>query len=245
MDEILIEDTNHIRTIQFNRPQKLNAINLSMYETLQQTLQEGEQDPQIHLFFIKGHTQCFTSGHDLQDFLHGQHLSAEHPTVAFLYQLLQLKKPLVAAVSGHAIGIGTTLLLHCDLVYCTQSAKFQLPFVNLNLVPEAACSFLLPQLCGVHKASEILMLGEPFSAEEAQNIGLVNHITTDESLDTYAFEKVSQLAQKPQEALIQTKALLRSTVQNQTKVQLDQELKKFAEHLQLPATKERLQHFFS
>ena len=245
MDEILVEDTKNIRTIQLNRPQKLNAIDLSMYKALQQTLYEGEQDPHIHLFLIKGHAQGFTAGHDLQDFLHGQHLNADHPTVAFLYQLLQLKKPLVASVSGHAIGIGTTMLLHCDMVYCTEGAQFQLPFVNLNLVPEAACSFLLPQLCGLHKASELLMLGHPFSAAEAQQMGLVNRILPHESVDAYAFEQACQLAQKPQEALLQTKALLRRSLQQQAQTHLEQELKKFAEHLTLPATKERLQSFFS
>tara|TARA_B100001094_G_C18193376_1_gene808875 strand:- start:1645 stop:2382 length:738 start_codon:yes stop_codon:yes gene_type:complete len=245
MDDILIEDTKNVRIIQFNRPQKLNAINLSMYKALQQTLHEGEQDPDVHVFFIKGQAQGFTAGHDLQDFLQGQNLSATHPTVAFLYQLLQLKKPLIAAVSGHAIGIGTTLLLHCDMVYASDDAQFQLPFVNLNLVPEAACSYLLPQLCGLQKASELLMLGDPFGAQQAKEIGLVNHIVQQETLDAYAFEKASQLAQKPQEALIQTKALLRSTMHKQAQVHLEQELKQFAEHLTLPATKERLQRFFS
>ncbi|MGL4900792.1 MAG: enoyl-CoA hydratase-related protein, partial [Shewanella sp.] len=148
MSHIQVQDDQGVRIISFNRPEKRNALDLNMYKLLTEYLIAGEADNDIRAFMLHGQHNCFTSGNDVADFLKNSELDQNHPTVRFLFCLLELKKPLVAAVSGAAVGIGTTLLLHCDLVYADSSAKFQLPFVNLALVPEAGASLLLPELVG-------------------------------------------------------------------------------------------------
>jgi enoyl-CoA hydratase/carnithine racemase len=242
MDTVLIEDTQNVRTIQLNRPEKLNALNLAMYSELTRALLEGEKDPNVHVFLIQGTPDFFTTGHDLRDFIQGKHMSQTHPTVRFLYQLIKLKKPLIASVCGHAIGIGTTILMHCDMVFCGDNAHFQLPFTGFNLVPEAASTFWLPRLSGYQKAAQWLMLGEPFYAEEAKKFGLVNEIYLPEKTYEAALLTAQRLAKKPQKAVLATKALLKSpAIKAQEKSHLEKELRLFARYLKLTETRQRIQ----
>ncbi|MBV7317057.1 enoyl-CoA hydratase-related protein [Shewanella sp. NIFS-20-20] len=231
MNNIQVQDHQGVRIICFNRPEKRNALNLDMYKRVTEYLIEGEADNGIRAFMFYGNNQCFTSGNDISDFLANGNLGPTHPTVRFLYCLLELKKPIVAAVSGCAVGIGTTLLLHCDLVYADDTASFQLPFVNLALVPEAGASLLLPELIGYQKAAELLLLGDSFSAQTAKQLNMINGIVANEELYQFALSRAIRLAAQPPEALQATRQLMRphkSRVQHQ----MHQELEQFGERLQ-------------
>jgi enoyl-CoA hydratase/carnithine racemase len=244
MSTIQIQDEQGVRVITINRPDKRNALNLDMYTQLTEYLIQGESDNGINAFMIKGQTNCFTSGNDVADFLKNSNLGPEHPAFRFLFTLLDLNKPIVAAVTGAAVGIGTTLLLHCDLVYADSSAKFQLPFVNLALVPEAGASLLLPHLVGLQKASELLLLGESFDADEAYRINLVNQIIASSQLFDHALLQAIKLAQKPPQALQASRKLIRHD-KERVKAQMDKELKEFAVRLQSDEAKERFQAFLN
>lgn len=200
---------NNIAAITFNRPDKKNALTQDMYQDIVNALIKIEISDNIHVVIIKGNIDCFTSGNDLNDFLSSK-LTKEHPVITFLYKLANFKKPLIAAVTGAAIGIGTTMLLHCDLVYCTPSTRFQLPFINLGLTPEAAISLLLPMISSHQIASELLLLGETFNAQKAKSLGFVNDIIETEDLFEHCDKIASTLANKPKNALFKTKELLKS-----------------------------------
>ncbi|MGL4476224.1 MAG: enoyl-CoA hydratase-related protein [Shewanella sp.] len=225
MNNIQVQDHQGVRIICFNRPEKRNALNLDMYKRVTEYLIEGEADNGIRAFMFCGKNQCFTSGNDIADFLNNGDLGPTHPAVRFLYCLLELKKPVVAAVSGSAVGIGTTLLLHCDLVYADDSAVFQLPFVNLALVPEAGATLLLPKLIGYQKAAELLLLGESFSAETAKQLNMINDIVEASQLYEFALAKAVRLAQQSPQSLQATRQLMRphkSRVQHQMHQELEQ-----------------------
>ncbi len=242
MSALLVNDKNGVRTICFNKPAKLNAIDLKMYKQLTEYLIQGESDNDIRAFLIKGSGDHFTSGNDIADFLNGGDLQNNHPAVRFLYCLLELKKPLIASVSGTAVGIGTTLLLHCDLVYAEPSAKFQLPFVQLGLVPEAGCSMLLPQLVGHQKAAELLLLGEPFSAKQALEFGIVNQIVEIDNLHEFAEKKAVQVARQPVNAVRETLKLMRP-YKHKIQHQMYQELEIFSACLKSEETQKKFSQF--
>lgn len=243
MSLITMRDEQGVRIISFNRVDKRNAFNLEMYQQLTEYLIQGDSDNAIRAFMLHGEGNCFTSGNDIADFLKSGKLDKQHPTVKFLYTLLNLKKPLVAAVQGAAVGIGTTLLLHCDLVYADNSAKFQMPFVNLALVPEAASSLLLPQLVGPQKAAELILLGEPFNANYAAELNIINQVI-DGDVVAYALDKAFKLAKQPPQALQASRQLLRH---NQSKVieQMELELTHFDTRLQSDEAKALFQAFLS
>src|SRR5579859_2852641 len=161
------------------RPQRKNALTLAMYAAMTEALEAAGRDDAVRAVLIRGEGGSFTSGNDLGDFMQSPPTDENSPVLRFLAKLSAFDKPLVAAVEGHAIGIGTTMLLHCDLVYAAPSARFQLPFVNLALVPEAASSFLLPRLAGHVHAAELLFFGEPFDAATARDLGIVNAVADD------------------------------------------------------------------
>lgn len=206
-----IEVSQHdgICEILISRPERKNALTHGMYTALHEAVSAAEADPGVRVLMISGAGQCFTSGNDLQDFLQHPPQDENAPVMVLLDKLLHARKPIVAAVSGHAVGIGTTLLLHCDLVYCDTTARFQLPFANLGLCPEAGSSYLLPLMAGHRKAAELLMLGQPFSPETAREIGLVNEVVSPEALPALAQARARQLADQPTAAVLLTKSLLR------------------------------------
>ena len=210
MAELLIQQQGAVLKLGLNRPEKKNALSQQMYRQLSAALEQAAADNSIHVVLLHGSSDCFSAGNDLKDFLAAGVLDTEHPTVQFLYLLAQCPKPLIAAVSGLAIGIGTTALLHCDLVYAADTACFQLPFTQLGLCPEAASSLLLPRLVGYQRAAQHLLLGERFDAAQAHAMGLVNQVVTHAELEALAWQKAQQLAALPADAVQTSKTLLKA-----------------------------------
>jgi enoyl-CoA hydratase/carnithine racemase len=243
MDLILTERADGVLRVELNRPEKKNAITIAMYRALGDALQSASADAGVRAVLLQGKPEIFSSGNDLSDFLADPPRSEDTPPFKFLRVLARFDKPLVAAVSGAAIGIGTTMLLHCDLVYAAAGARFQLPFASLGLAPEAASSLLLPRLAGWQKAAELLMLGEPFGAEAAREIGLVNEIVAPEKLLETALAKARALAAKPPAALRATKALMKQALLAEVEGAMAREAKAFGERLVSPEAKEAFSAF--
>lgn len=208
MIDVLVEDRAAVRTITLNRPEKKNALTPGMYTIMAKALSEAAGDFAIRAVIITGAGSAFTGGNDISDFLETPPTGPDSPVFHFLYALHDFPKPLIAAVHGNAVGIGTTALLHCDIVVAAPDSKFQMPFVNLGLVPEAGSSLLFPKLVGHAKASEIFLTGRPFGAEEALGMGLVNKVSPDYLAD--AISMAEAIAAQPPTAVINTKALLKS-----------------------------------
>jgi enoyl-CoA hydratase/carnithine racemase len=211
MSDILTSQADGILTITLNRPDKKNALTSAMYATLADALEAADADPAVRVILFAGNGGAFTAGNDLQDFLNNPPQGDNTPVFRFLRAISTASKPLVAAVSGVAVGVGTTMLLHCDLVYAGESAKLSLPFVNLALVPEAASSLLLPAMIGHHRAAELFMLGEAFTPATAKDYGIVNAIYPDDRLLAEATAVAKKLAAKPPTAMRLTKQLLKRT----------------------------------
>ncbi|HYG90841.1 MAG TPA: enoyl-CoA hydratase [Azospirillum sp.] len=209
---IAVIDQDGARLIRMERPEKKNALTLAMYSAMAEAIRSGECDDGVLNFVITGVPGAFCAGNDLTDFLSIGSATGT-PILEFIDAIMWATKPVIAAVDGVAVGIGTTMLLHCDLVYATPTARFQLPFVNLGLVPEAASSLLLPRLVGHQKAAELVLLGDPFDAATAHGFGLVNAIIGTEELLDYALAVVRKLAAKPQGAIRRTKALLKADIE--------------------------------
>jgi enoyl-CoA hydratase/carnithine racemase len=227
--DVSIDD--YIMSIKINRPEKKNAINQAMYEVMSSALVDADARDDVRAIVLLGVEGCFTAGNDLADF------NTRKPTgltkaAEFLLVLHDLKKPLIAAVSGLAVGIGTTLLLHCDLVYAADDTRFRLPFVNLGLCPEAGSSLMLPAISGHRSASELLLLGGFFDSEMAIKTGLVNQAMPDDQLLNFAFEQAKQLALQPAEALLETKCLLKSGSYEEVKQRILDESEVFSRLLQ-------------
>src|SRR5260370_6541055 len=203
--DIQIARSGAVLEIYFNRPQKKNALTSAMYLAMVQAFQEAESDAEIRIILLSGTPGAFTAGNDLGDFLNSPPRQGDSAGMQFLRVLAQSTRVLVAAVRGVAIGIGTTMLLHCDLVIAGRGARFQLPFVDLALVPEAASTLLLPRLVGHQRAAELFFLGEPFDAERALDLGLVNRVVEEGQALVTAQELAARLAAKPPAALALTR----------------------------------------
>lgn len=218
MSDVVVSQNENVLVLTLSRPHKKNALTRQMYLELANAIHYAEHDPQIKVILIEGDDGCFTAGNDMHDFIAAVEKDAEEvpETEQFMRALLQCKIPVVAKVEGLAIGIGTTLLLHCDFVYASPSARFMMPFINLGLVPEYAASFILPKLVGHVKAAELLMLGESFSAEDAQQMGLINAVLEPNELNKKIEQVTHSLTKKPRQALLQTKSLLKHDQQHVT-----------------------------
>ena len=243
MDHILTERRDSVLRIEFNRADKKNAITAAMYQALAEALLAAETDGFVRVVLVHGKADIFTAGNDLQDFLANPPRDESTPVFRFLRAVSHFGKPLVAAVGGLAVGVGTTMLLHCDLVFCAPGTRFSLPFVNLALCPEAASSYLLPRLAGYQRAAELLMLGEPFSAERAREIGLVNEIVAPEKLLDTAWASAARLAQKPAASLVATKALMKRGLIGPIDQAMAAESAVFLEYLGSPEAKEAFSAF--
>lgn len=195
--------------VTFDRPDKKNALNRAMYMAATGALRQAEADPSIGAVVLAGSGGVFTAGNDIADFLDTSAEPGEFPAFTFIKALAACETPLIAAIEGIAIGIGATMMLHCDLVYVAPGTVFHLPFVDLGLVPEAACSLLLPRRVGMAKAAELLLLCESFDAEEAVRLGLVNAIVPACELCGFAIERAGRLATKPRAAIAATRRLMR------------------------------------
>jgi enoyl-CoA hydratase/carnithine racemase len=243
MSDIVLQRHNSVLQISLNRPAKKNALSQQMYRELTAALAQAATDNSIHVVLLQGSADCFSAGNDLQDFLGAGELNAQHPTVQFLYQLAQFPKPLVAAVAGLAIGIGTTALLHCDLVYAADNCRFQLPFTNLGLCPEAGSSVLLANVAGYQRAAQYLLLGEAFDAAQAQQMGLVNQVVSQDAVMALALEKATALAALPADAVQSSKALLKPQ-QSLTLQTIANELVEFQRLLNGAECQQRITAFF-
>ena len=243
MNKILTELEAGVLRIMFNRAAKKNAITNAMYQALAHALRHAERESAVRVALIHGAPEVFTAGNDLQDFLASPPRSTDAPVFQFLRAIHEFPKPLVAAVSGLAVGVGTTMLLHCDFVYCAPGTRFSMPFVNLGLCPEAGSSFLLPRLAGYQRAAELLMLGEPFAAETAKEIGLVNAIVPAEALVATAMATAGKLASKPAAGLRETKMLMKQGLHDAVKRAMSDESEAFRERLESPEAKEAFTAF--
>lgn len=241
-EHVLTAVHNRVTTILINRPDKKNALTRAMYVALTEAVRRAGEDTNTRVILLAGAGDCFTAGNDIADFANAK--PGEAPVaIEYLRTLAEAKKPVIAAVSGVAIGIGTTMLLHCDLVYASENARLQLPFVNLGLCPEAGSSLILPAMAGYHRAAELILFGEPFSAEEARQLGLVNRILAGHELMSTVMERALQLAEKPPAALKATRMLLKSGTRDAISRALDRETEQFAALLHGPEAKEAMMAF--
>ena len=237
MSDILTHTDAGVMTITFNRLDKKNSITSSMYADMAEALAQAAADPAVRVVVFQGHESIFSAGNDIGDFLNQPPTTQESPVFRFLRGIATFEKPLLAAVAGPAVGIGTTMLFHCDLVYAGDNAAFSMPFVNLGLCPEAASSLLAPRMFGYHRAAEALLMGEPFFAEAAQEVGLVNRVVPPTEVNGYAQAQARKLAAKPLTSLIATKRLMKGDTQAVLK-KMDEEGQDFGRMLREPAAKE-------
>ena len=243
MTDILSHTEAGVTTITLNRVDKKNSITSAMYAAMADALEQAQQDAAVRVVVIQGHATVFSAGNDIGDFLNNPPSMQESPVQRFLRGISSFTKPLVAAVCGPAVGIGTTLLFHCDLVYAGDNAAFSMPFVNLGLCPEAASSLLVPQMLGYHRAAEALLLGEPFMAEAALEVGLVNRIVPPLEANAVAQAQARKLAAKPMSALVETKRLMKKGQANLVAQQIGEENASFGRMLREPAAREALGAF--
>ena len=243
MTDILNHTEAGVMTLTFNRVGKKNSLTAEMYSTLAQALIQAQSDPAVRVLVFQGHETVFSAGNDIADFLNHPPETADAPVFQFLRAVADFSKPMIAAVSGPAVGIGTTLLFHCDLVYAGDNAAFAMPFVNLGLCPEAASSLLAPQMFGYHRAAEALLLGEPFYAEAALEVGLVNRVVPPTEVNNVAQTTARKLAAKPLSALIETKRLMKLGMTARISAQMDAEAASFGRMLREPAAKEAFSAF--
>jgi enoyl-CoA hydratase/carnithine racemase len=243
--DILIERTDGVMAIGLNRPDKKNAITPAMYQQMAVALGEAETDPTVRAILLHGSESIFSAGNDLEDFMKTPPSATDAPVFQFLRRLSTASKPVVAAVAGPAVGIGTTLLLHCDLVYAAENARFSLPFAQLGLCPEAASSLLLPRLAGYQRAAEKLLLGEVFDAREAADMGIVNRILPLAQLKDFALQQARKLASLPASSLRVTKALMKGAGADAIDARMVEEAGHFGAMLRAPEAREAFTAFFA
>jgi len=245
MSEIIKRLHNGVLELTLNRPEKRNALTESMYIELKTILDDAKRNPQARVLLLSGQKFCFTSGNDLKDFMEHPIEDDDAPVLRFLRTMADFPKPIVAAVNGPAVGIGTTMLLHCDLVYCGDSAVFQLPFASLGLVPEFASSYLLPLKVGHVKAAEWLMLGKSFGPREAMAAGLINDVFGDENYLQAAHQQAQLLAAQPAKAIELTKRLMKQHFMSTTLNAIDEEAKHFQKQLKSDEFRRAVSVFFA
>ena len=242
-DHILTELQEGVLLVRFNRPDKKNALSLAMYEALVAALERADREDGVRVVLLAGNGGDFTSGNDLADFLQSPPTGPESPVLRFLAAISVARKPIVAAVEGMAVGVGVTMLLHCDLVYAGEGAVFQAPFVNLGLCPEAGSTLLLPRMMGHQRAAELLLLGEPFSAQRAREVGIVNAVFPDGAVVASARSKAMQLAAQPPAAVRLAKELLKRDMASAVGDTILHEGTCFLERLKSSEAAEALQAF--
>ena len=246
MNEVLVGDEAGLRTIRLNRPEKRNALTRAMYAGMRDALREAAVKPSVRAVLITGGDACFTSGNDVNDFKARSATPGDSgPTPArdFLFALRDCPKPVVAAVAGYAVGIGTTLLLHCDLVYAAEGAVFRMPFVDLGLCPEGGSSLLVPQRGGQLLANELLMLGDAFGPEVALRAGIVNAVLPANAAMAHAEGVARRLAAKPPAAMAATKRLLRKPGNETLTAHMMEEFAIFSDLLRGPEAAEAVSAF--
>jgi len=243
MSQITSRREGSIQILSFNRPEKMNALTREMYAGLANGLNEAAGDFGVRAVVITSEGDHFTAGNDIADFLANPPTNADSDVARFLGSLLELPKPLIAAVKGNAVGVGTTMLLHCDVVVAGPSAKFSMPFASLGLVPEAGSSYLFPLLVGYQRAAKIFMTGESFDAESALNMGLVASIASDPLRE--AMEIATHISEQPPQAMINTKALLKASKHDAVAAVMKAEFELFSLALQSEEAMEAFMNFMA
>jgi enoyl-CoA hydratase/carnithine racemase len=243
MEEIITERSDSVLRVQLNRPAKKNAMTVAMYAALAEELDRADQNDDVRVVLVHGAGDSFTAGNDLADFTTHPPGPGESPQARFLDALIRFSKPLIAAVHGVAVGGGTTMLLHFDFVYAADSTRFQIPFINLALVPEFASSYTLPKQIGYLQAAELIFLGEPFSAARANALGLVTAVVPDQSVWAKASEIATTLARKPAEALRACKKLIKASDRETMNQAAGRELSEFAARVRSAEAKEAFAAF--
>jgi len=243
MTDILVDTSAGVMTITLNRVEKKNSLTGAMYSAMADALAQAQADDAVRVVVFQGHETIFSAGNDIGDFLSAPPASLDAPVFNFLRGISTLTKPVVAAVCGPAVGIGTTMLFHCDLVYAGDNAMFSMPFVNLGLCPEAASSYLAPQLMGHGRAAEALLLGDPFMAEAALEMGLISRIVPPTETAALAQRQAQKLAAKPVSSVLATKRLMRQGQASIVAERIVEEAQTFGSMLNEPAAKEAFTAF--
>jgi enoyl-CoA hydratase/carnithine racemase len=243
MTEIMSTRVGQTQVIRLNRPEKMNAITRDMYAGLTSALNEAAGDFGVRTVVITSEGDHFTAGNDIKDFMANPPTEESSDVARFLASLLEFPKPLIAAVKGNAIGVGTTMLLHCDIVIAAPKANFSMPFTSLGLVPEAGSTKLFPELVGYQRAARIFMTGDPFSADEAKEMGLVETITADP--EKVAMEIAERIGQQPPQAIINTKALMKAGKHDAVAAVMKAEFQIFALALQSDEAADAFMRFMS
>jgi len=238
MQDILIDRTDGVMTITINRVTKKNSFTNAMYSACADALEQASGEASVRVVVIQGDITVFSAGNDIADFLNSPKPGLSAPVLRFLRNLVTFPKPLIAAVCGPAVGIGTTMLFHCDLVYAGDNAAFVMPFVNLGVCPEGGSSLLAAQLMGYHRAAEALLLGEPFMAEAALEVGLINRIVPPTEANGLAQAQARKLAAKPLSALMEAKRLMKKGQMQQVLDVIDDEAQSFGRMMGEPAARE-------
>jgi len=243
-ETVRIGQADGVFRIEMARPEKKNALTADMYRTMADALAGADADPAVRVILICGAGGNFTAGNDLADFLDQPPMDQSAPVYRFIEGFAKLQKPFVAAVEGVAIGVGTTMLLHCDLAYAGSSSRFALPFANLGLTPEAASSLLLPLRAGHVRAAEMLLLGEVFSAQVALDVGIINAVLPDGQVLAHALDRCAKLTAQPAASLRLTKQLMKGAQQALVRETMSNEAEIFRERLVSPEAKEAFAAFF-
>src|SRR3984893_12294039 len=242
--DIITEHVDGVLSITMNRPARKTALTAAMYQTMADAFFDAENDPAVRVVLIRAVGDTFSAGNDIEDFMKAPPATQDAPVFQFLRRISSAQKPVVAAVAGGAGGIGTTMLLHCDLGYAASTAKFALPFVQLGLCPEAASSLLLPRIAGYQRAAEKLLLGEAFDANEALNMGFVNRIVDAEEGDALPLAQAKNLAALPASSLRMSKSLMKGADAREIAERIDEEAGHFGKMLAAPEAREAFQAFF-
>jgi enoyl-CoA hydratase/carnithine racemase len=243
MSDVLQHVEAGVMTITLNRVDKKNSFTAAMYAALADALAQAATDAAVRVVVFQGHETVYSAGNDIGDFLNKPPSGPDAPVFRFLHALATFPKPLLAAVCGPAVGIGTTMLLHCDLVYAGDNAMFSMPFVNLGICPEAASTWLVPRLMGHQRAAEVLLMGDPFMAEAALEVGLVNRVVPPTEANALAQQQARRLAAKPLSSVMETKRLMKASVTPSVLERMGEEGAIFGRMLQEPAAKEAFSAF--
>ncbi len=241
---IVSETVGGVARIQIARPEKKNAISAAMYQAMANAIASAHEDSAVRAILIHGQKDVFTAGNDLEDFMKNPPADMNAPVFQFMQALGYAEKPVVAAVNGAAVGIGTTMLMHCDLVYCADNSVFSMPFVTLGVCPEFASSLLVPLNAGYHKAVEKLMLGDPISADEAVEMKIVNRILPPDDVLDHAIRQAERFNQLPPASVRATKRLLRAGWKTLTEKVMMDEVNSFAAMVRSDEAKEAFTAFF-
>ncbi len=241
--EILHNQEGAVLTLTLNRVDKKNSLTAQMYAELANALTQAITDDSVKVVLLQGHETVFSAGNDIADFLQQPPATEESAVFRFLRGIATFPKPLLASVCGPAVGVGTTMLFHCDLVYAGDNAAFSMPFVNLGLCPEAASSLLAVQLMGYHRAAEALLMGEPFLVDEALEMGLVSRVLPPTEANAYAQAQAQKMATKPLPSLLETKRLMKARLTPDVLACMQEEGKSFGRMLKEPAAVEAFSAF--